>query len=503
MKSALAFISRSGFGRALALAALAALSFACSDSSASDPPDSAAAPTPEPPPSAISHSAAVSEDNPLIAFVSVALSAPARVAVEYENEFAGKFRTALSERALEHRIPVARLRANAVYEYAIGVETPDGGLSYAARGEFRSGQLSDDEFAALFRKASGRSSQSLILGDTRIRNQPIRYLVMWDELGEIVWRHRDSEYKHLMIPVARVQPNGDILYIGRGEDARLRRITPLGEIADEADIDGDVPHHDFLVLNDGRILYVGLTCADPNDPDGCGNDTEETNPSVDTLSIMSSLSDPSPSAERVWDPRDFWDKPQEWRLNGASPSPEGGYILSNRRNSEVMSASPDFQTVRWRLGGPDSDFAFPDPADIFGSQHTASQLPNGNILLFDNDAALPGGDGFYSRAIELRLDFDAMTAVKAWEFVPEPRIYSPRRGSAYRLDNGNTLINFGTSDDPAIPTAIIETDAQGGELFRLETSTPPDEFIDFSMYRANPGPESIIGETMLRAPKER
>ena len=133
--------------------ALAALSFACADSSAPAPPVASAptatptatpepadTPTPAPTatptptatpaptatptptatpvaPSVISHSATVSDDNGLIVFVTVALSAPARVAVEYENEYAGKFRTALSERAaVEHRVPVARLRADAVYE---------------------------------------------------------------------------------------------------------------------------------------------------------------------------------------------------------------------------------------------------------------------------------------------------------------------------------------------------------------------------------------------------
>ena len=546
MKIALALISRSGFGRTLALAfaaALAALSFACSDSSPAEPlasaPTPAATPTPEPtatptpdptstpvptpeptatpaptstpeptatatpaPLSVISHSAAVSEDNGLIAFVSVELSAPARAAVEYENEYAGKFRTALSERAAEHLIPVARLRADTVYEYAIGLETADGELEYAARGEFRSGPLPPNDFANLARTASGRSSQPLILGDTRVRGQPIRYLHIWDELGEIVWRY-GSTYRQRMIPVARVQPGGDILYIGRnGGDSSLRRVTPLGEVVDDTHMDGDTPHHDFLVMDDGRVLYLGLTCVDPNDLDGCGNDTEETNPRVDTVNIMSSPAAPA-TVERVWDPRDMWDRLEEWRLNGVERLPDGGWLLSNRRNSEVISVSPDFQTVRWRLGGPDSDFAFPDSADVFGRQHTPALLPNGNVLLFDNQAVPPDGDGFYSRAIELQLDFDAMTAVKAWEFVPEPRIYSPTRGSAYRLDNGNTLINFGTSDDPAIPTAIIEVDAQGRELFRLETITPPDREIDFSMYRANPGPESINGETMLRPPKER
>ena len=83
-----------------AIIALLALAPACSDSEPFDNPATDA-------PSVISHSARVDADNGQIVFVSVVLSAPARAAVEYENEYAGKFRTALSETAAaEHLIPV-------------------------------------------------------------------------------------------------------------------------------------------------------------------------------------------------------------------------------------------------------------------------------------------------------------------------------------------------------------------------------------------------------------
>ena len=125
--------------------------------------------------------------------------------------------------------------------------------------------------------------------------------------------------------------------------------------------------------------------------------------------------------------------------------------------------------------------------------------------MFDNRAALPEEEGYYSRALELRLDFDAMTAVKAWGVSADPPIYARAISSAYRLDNGNTLINFGTTEDlKTIPIAIIEVDAQGRETFRLETIDPPTAETARAgpvRYRAYPGPESIIGETMLRAPK--
>ena len=456
-------------------------------------------------PSAISHSARVDEDNGQIAFVSVVLSAPARVAVEYENEFAGKFRTALSETAVEHLIPVVRLRADAVYRYAVGVDKGDGTFAYPARGEFATGEL-PGLLAEMRSESRGRSSQDLILADYRGG-----LVIIMDSLGCVVWRHIPEDSPEAV----RALPGGNIVYQQNG--GRIVEVTPLDEVAAEMAIPpgGDAGHHDFLPLEDGRLLYasnVEFALGDSTNEEGA-----ETEIMVDTISAL----DPAAGeSERVWHALDFldmddlvqWksDNPNEWawpHMNSLAKSAAGGYIVSLRNLNQVISISPDFKTVRWRLGGRDGDFDFPDPTDRFARQHTATELPNGNILLFDNQAKLPAdeGGGYYSRALELRLDFESMTAVKAWEFSPEPRMYASVRSSAYRLDNGNTLINFGHSEDFAtIPIAIIEADAQGREVFRLETTGPPAlEYMGPLRYRAYPGPKSIMGETMLRPPIRR
>ena len=516
MPPPLSIAQRRKFGRALAAvvfsALAAALSFACSDSPAPGVP------------SVISHSASISEDNPLIAFVSVELSAPGRVAVEYENEYAGKFRTAMSDHAAEHVIPVARLRADTAYEYAVRVEKPDGALAYGARGEFVSGGLA--MFATMRSDASGRSSQSLILADYFARfhdNTASRYILMWDELGEIVWmledarRGADSRRPALAV---RILSNGNLMYPSGGitiaEGLGFFETTPLGELVNKIVIGdkGDDPHHDFITLDDGRILYIGRYNFDFDDSANGGD--AETTTRIGSLNIYAPATG---SFERVWDDLQLDitdpDRRGEWppgrmrshwsHLNSVSQSPDGGYIISSRNRNQVISISSDFQTIRWKLGGTDSDFDFPDPTDRFALQHTAAQLPNGNVLVFDNQADLPEGDGYYSRALELRLDFDAMTAVKAWEFSPDPPMYAPTLSSAYRLDGGGSLINFGRSEDmAAIPIAIIEADAEGREIFRIETidsRVAEESAVGPFRYRANPGPKSIIGETMLRAPK--
>ena len=56
----------------------------------------------------------------MIAKVAVTLDREGRVYIECENAQAGKFRTATTdESAMEHRVPVLRLRPGTTYSYAV------------------------------------------------------------------------------------------------------------------------------------------------------------------------------------------------------------------------------------------------------------------------------------------------------------------------------------------------------------------------------------------------
>ena len=73
------------------------------------------------------------------------------------------------------------------------------------------------------------------------------------------------------------------------------------------------------------------------------------------------------------------------------------------------------------------------------------------------------------------------------------------------MDNGNTLVNFGAVQSWAeLPLTVVEVDAAGQEVFRMETIDPP------LAARAQTGPRrarvrggipSLNGETQLRPTK--
>ena len=143
---------------------------------------------------------------------------------------------------------------------------------------------------------------------------------------------------------------------------------------------------------------------------------------------------------------------------------DGAYMMSFRHLSQLIKVDGAGSIV-WKLGGrpEDSDFVFvDDPLNGFSFQHGARELPNGNILLFDNGN---GHDPQHSRAVEYRLDVNAGTATLVWQYVPDPPIFGAFMGFTQRLANGNTLIDYGAR------SVVQEVNAAGQLIWELRGPT--------------------------------
>ena len=93
--------------------------------------------------------------------------------------------------------------------------------------------------------------------------------------------------------------------------------------------------------------------------------------------------------------------------NSLAIGPRGNILVSVHYFNQILSLSPDWQHIEWRLGGVRSTIAVPS-GDEFSGQHTARELAGGRVLMFDN-----GRDrGASSRAVEWRLDGAA--AARVW-----------------------------------------------------------------------------------------
>ena len=446
----------------------------------------------------LAHGASISPDNPLRALVRVSLSRPARVFVEYGNPLAGKFRSAISAMAAEHEISLVRLRAETVYRYAVGVDaTPPDDDGDGTRGSFTTGAL-PTLLDHLEGRADGRSTTALLLSLIRVENAnrgrqtEASFILLRDATGNIVWyygiqRAKETEEEGYRLSDVLQLPNGNFLFI---RDRRwLVEITALGE--EIATIGGSavgIPHHDYLLLNgDDRLLYLHRRQFALDGVERIFSDQ------------LRVLHRRAGSVQTVWDAREIWSlrsskSSYSTHLNSVEVGPHGNFVLSSRSRSQIVSLSADLRTVQWRLGGTDGDFAFENPSDRFYRQHTATELSNGNVLLFDNGYGRPQTEGgSYSRALELRLDHRGKRASKVWEHRAGP--YSRVVSSAYRLSNGNTLVNYGDSMDGIV---LFEVDPAGTEVFEVRHPLP-----HLRRYRVRPAGSSINGEVMLRAPTAR
>lgn len=185
-------------------------------------------------------------------------------------------------------------------------------------------------------------------------------------------------------------------------------------------------------------------------------------------------------------------------INSIDVRPNGDVLASFRHLSSVfLIAGPanDQQepgTVIWKLGGRDSSFTFPTGDGGPCAQHSASLLPNGNVLVFDNgstgffgnlciDPADPSGPAVgrpTTRVVEFSLSGTAATVVRTYG--PANR-FAWFMGSAARLGNGNVLIGW-SADPQAISS---ETDSTGATLWTLsderwtEAGTQPSAYFSY------------------------
>jgi hypothetical protein len=132
--------------------------------------------------------------------------------------------------------------------------------------------------------------------------------------------------------------------------------------------------------------------------------------------------------------------------NALNIDTDGNLLASFATTCEIVKIDMTSGDILWRFGGMKSDFEISGDNDdfykplYFTLQHDVKRLPNGNILFFDDGLRKSPQ---YSRAVEYSLDEKTKKANLVWEFRRNPDISGFAMGSAQRLSNGNTLIDWG------------------------------------------------------------
>ena len=183
---------------------------------------------------------------------------------------------------------------------------------------------------------------------------------------------------------------------------------------------------------------------------------------------------------------------------------DGHIIASMRGCSRVLAIDVATGDVLWRVGPSnlsDAEWAErdigPPPLDIIGDpekqfcgQHGSSQLPNGNLILYDNGVQctrnpwtlqnLLRTNDEYSRALEYAIDLDNGEAV----FVRDHSLHGTKSELGYRtghveeLSNGHWLISWGGArprnpPKPSPSDVFTQVDPDTGEEW-LSVDGPKD-----------------------------
>ena len=121
---------------------------------------------------------------------------------------------------------------------------------------------------------------------------------------------------------------------------------------------------------------------------------------------------------------------------------DGNILISNRHMDEITKIDKATGDIIWRLGGKNNEFTFKNDSIGFSHQHDIRRISNGDITLFDN------GNLHWSqmstRVLEYKLDEINKTAELVWQFSNTPDEISNAMGNIQRLDNGNSIIGWGS-----------------------------------------------------------
>lgn len=175
-------------------------------------------------------------------------------------------------------------------------------------------------------------------------------------------------------------------------------------------------------------------------------------------------------------------------LNAVSLTEDGDLIGSFRGCGQVLRIDRSTGAVDWYLGGSQSDYLITgDSFNEFCGQHTAWQLENGNVLMFDNGSFCLGGRealyGQFSRAVEYALDPETGQAmfVRDYSLDGVYQAFTRSQGSVQLLSNGNWLVGWGNGPD----VSVTEVNPSGRKVFEMRLSVEGNIAVSYRAFRSH------------------
>lgn len=204
----------------------------------------------------------------------------------------------------------------------------------------------------------------------------------------------------------------------------------------------------------------------------------------------------------------------DWlHMNSLYYDQKTGNLLVSARNQDItMSINYKSGKINWIYSGKKksswskkyrSKLLTPAKGTtITGGQHDLTLLSSKNgklkVLLYDNNIDVTNGNaktsGKYSQAVQYTIDTKKKTIKQTWSYGKSLGKDNFTRviGSAQRLSNGNTLIDFGYKHDGS-QSNIIEVDKNNNQVFNLTiSSSKTDRTYVYRAYRVKFTPSNFV-----------
>lgn len=406
--------------------------------------------------------------------------APSVIDVVYWADSAHKTHYRTTSPTADATVLLPAVRPGRGYEYDVSAVNDAGLAGPPTHGQFSAPIIASD-LQLLNLAAIGTLGAPYVMLET---TGSFSGFVVVDGEGEPVWhwhtRGRPQGFTR--------RANGNFVFLDGVYG--LFEVTPDGRTVHELDPlpNGDrAPHHDVVATPSNTLLFIAQDSRASGDTIITGDAIWEWNPEAGTV-------------QKKWTAFDFFDPAvdvgprstrSDWlHANSLALGDHGNVILSLNWISQVVSIAPGWQSLEWRIGGATSTVSL-DADAVFQGQHTASVLPNGHLLVFDNGRDRTGSQQF-SRAAEISFQPHGAGHL-VWSFRPMPDQYAPYVGAARRLQNGNTLVYFGMKAGfvgATGPMAAYEARPDGSVAWRLTFDGGNISYRATPLY-------SIAGETSV------
>ena len=275
-----------------------------------------------------------------------------------------------------------------------------------------------------------------------------------DRQGRVVWA-RSTPGNEWTIS-CRTNIAGDELLLDQstywadwddGQGSQILRMKIDGTVVETLDAPG--LHHPFVDLPDGSIVY------------GKAHGWSETLVRIDADGTTTT----------IWDCKDFHDAmgvDDECQSNSLWWHEESdSFLFSFFSTSEVVQIDHATGETLHAWGSIPGSWAFEPNESRFSWQHGPTLTEDGNLLLSTETA------NHETEVREYAIDTDTETLSLLWAFGEGEGVHAETAGEAWRLENGNTLHNYGSAA-------------------RVREVTPEGEIV-WELYW--PGRKRLIGHT--------